>query len=216
MSDWLISQWTNAQWYEQMYMLAIIVLLISLLLYLIFLPAHTQVSSEINSEYNRLASSHFFMTFRKKKQNELYNKASNSVKSRSKNYLSYKLANFFSSIAAIAASVAFWFFIGSIFYEKILSESINENPSIVEYDDSGDYDEYDDSGDYDDDNIHHVDAHWVDGYERSDGTEVDGYWRGGEDGYDRSDPDDDLSNNLDYDGNDSGESGGFFDGFFND
>jgi uncharacterized membrane protein YgcG len=37
-------------------------------------------------------------------------------------------------------------------------------------------------------NTQHVDPHWVEGYERSDGTKVDGYWRGGSDGYERSDP----------------------------
>jgi hypothetical protein len=47
--------------------------------------------------------------------------------------------------------------------------------------------------------VHHVDPHWVDGYERSDGTDVEGYWRGGEDGYERSNPDGDPSNNLDSD-----------------
>lgn len=62
-----------------------------------------------------------------------------------------------------------------------------------------DYDEYSDdyySDDYNDDNIHHVDPHWVDGYTRNDGTEVDGYWRGGDDGYWQSNPDGYDYNNL--------------------
>lgn len=31
--------------------------------------------------------------------------------------------------------------------------------------------------------FHHVDSHWVEGYAKKDGTIVDGYYRGGEDGY---------------------------------
>ncbi len=34
--------------------------------------------------------------------------------------------------------------------------------------------------------LHHVDSHWVEGYTRQDGTVVDGYYRGGEEGYFRS------------------------------
>jgi hypothetical protein len=30
----------------------------------------------------------------------------------------------------------------------------------------------------------HVDPHYVDGYDKADGTHVDGYWRGGQEGYD--------------------------------
>lgn len=44
--------------------------------------------------------------------------------------------------------------------------------------------------------IHHVKPHYVNGYKRSDGTNVDGYWRGGDNGYYRSNPDGSLSNNL--------------------
>jgi len=51
---------------------------------------------------------------------------------------------------------------------------------------------------------HHVESHWVDDYERSDGTEVDGYWRGGDHGYERSDP----GSSFDSDNGDS--SGGFW------
>ncbi|MDF2800656.1 MAG: hypothetical protein K0S61_559 [Anaerocolumna sp.] len=52
------------------------------------------------------------------------------------------------------------------------------------------------SDNYDYSNTHHVDPHWVDSYTRSDGTQVDGYWRGGFDGYERSNPDDSTWNNL--------------------
>lgn len=43
---------------------------------------------------------------------------------------------------------------------------------------------------------HKVEPHWVDGYTKDDGTQVDGYWRGGEDGYYRSNPDGIKENNL--------------------
>lgn len=52
--------------------------------------------------------------------------------------------------------------------------------------------------------IHHVDPHYVEGYNRSDGTSVDGYYRGGEDGYYRSNPDGDEGNNLSNQDEDDG------------
>ena len=52
--------------------------------------------------------------------------------------------------------------------------------------------------------IHDVDAHWVEGYYRADGTFVEGYWRDGDgntavdqtEGYIRSNPDGTTGNNL--------------------
>jgi hypothetical protein len=44
--------------------------------------------------------------------------------------------------------------------------------------------------------VHHVNPHEVSGYTKSDGTQVDSYHRGGEDGYDRSNPDGNPFNNL--------------------
>lgn len=43
---------------------------------------------------------------------------------------------------------------------------------------------------YDGDSNNNPDVHWVNEYDRSDGTHVDGYWR--------TDPDDDLTNNFSY------------------
>ena len=57
-----------------------------------------------------------------------------------------------------------------------------------------------------DSNTHHVNPHVVDGYYRSDGTYVEEYRRGGEDGYERSNPDDDITNNLNYDESQSGNT----------
>jgi hypothetical protein len=59
--------------------------------------------------------------------------------------------------------------------------------------------------------IHHVNPHYVQEHTRSNGTHVDGYWRDGDGdtrhdltadvggGYDRTNPDGDLSNNLGFD-----------------
>lgn len=55
-----------------------------------------------------------------------------------------------------------------------------------------------------DGNLHHVDAHYVEGYVRADGTVVDGYLRDGDgdtsvhqsEGYDRTNPDDVKWNNI--------------------
>jgi len=47
-----------------------------------------------------------------------------------------------------------------------------------------------------DTNFHYVEPHSVEGYMREDGTFVNGYERGGEDGYLRSNPDDSFTNNL--------------------
>jgi len=52
--------------------------------------------------------------------------------------------------------------------------------------------------------VHDVEAHWVEGYYRADGTFVEGYWRDGDgntavdqtEGYIRSDPDGTTENNL--------------------
>ncbi|ULL18357.1 hypothetical protein DVH26_30165 [Paenibacillus sp. H1-7] len=44
--------------------------------------------------------------------------------------------------------------------------------------------------------MHHVNPHEVGGYTRADGTEVGPYHRGGDDGYDRTNPDGNPDNNL--------------------
>ena len=44
--------------------------------------------------------------------------------------------------------------------------------------------------------IHNVTPHDVSGYQRTDGTYVEGYHRDGDDGYYRSNPDGNISNNL--------------------
>lgn len=68
----------------------------------------------------------------------------------------------------------------SIFVFKLVSE-LNRNPAGDFYTKTNYNKNYDN-------NTHHVDPHYVEGYRRSDGTYVEGYWRGGDDGYYRSDP----------------------------
>jgi len=91
--------------------------------------------------------------------------------------------------------------IGSVVYSEIAS-IFNDSRDETDYINQNRYDGYDSEfTENDNSDTHHVDPHWVDGYERSDGTQVDGYWRGGADGYERSNPDGDTGNNLDSGGN---------------
>jgi hypothetical protein len=76
------------------------------------------------------------------------------------------------------------FFLINFLFDRDPAQPVVNNPAQNEQWE-GDYGDYEEPYD---DGTHHVDPHWVDGYERSDGTQVDGYWRGGEDGYERSDP----------------------------
>jgi hypothetical protein len=68
----------------------------------------------------------------------------------------------------------------------------------------------DETGEATDPGTHFVDPHYVQDHTRSDGTHVDGYWRDGDGnthhdqtieeggGYDRTNPDGDLTNNLGF------------------
>ena len=205
--SWFFDLWSLGAWYDRIYLSAALLLVLSLFLYVLFFPFYLQVKRELHREYDRLASSHFFLVFRGNKRAELSTQAFRIVQGNNKNFGFYTFAGFLSNFSLLAGTVAFCFFLGSMFYEQVLPNISDYGPSIANPGADGDYP---DSGG----NLHHVDPHWVDGYDRSDGTEVDGYWRGGDEGYDRSNPDGDLSNNLDYDG-DAGESdsAGFFDGF---
>lgn len=50
-------------------------------------------------------------------------------------------------------------------------------------------------------------AHWVDGYDRADGTHVDGYYR--------TNPDDDVTNNFNYSGPDANNNSEEYDYYYN-
>ncbi|MCA1033559.1 MULTISPECIES: hypothetical protein [Bacillus] len=86
--------------------------------------------------------------------------------------------------------------------EKQLSGGAEDNPFLNQ---QNLYDVNDITAD-----IHHVNPHYVQDHTRSNGTHVEGYWRDGDGdtrhdltvdeggGYDRTNPDDDLSNNLGF------------------
>lgn len=133
------------------------------------------------------------MSFRKKKQRELFRKAEIAVSQFNSLYPLYVLKNWSSQIAIFSFGATFWLVAGSLVYEFFESIPVEDSTYITDY--------YGGDGSYetapmDSNGIHHVEPHWVDGYERSDGTTVEGYWRGGEDGYYRSNPDGNPFNNL--------------------
>jgi hypothetical protein len=119
--------------------------------------------------------------------------------------------------------IAIFYFVTESYRLYKTGEYIEEFPFYYFYEDADNYpgEEYPDADEivensYEVENgTHHVDPHYVEGYERSDGTYVEGYWRGGEEGYERSNPDGDPSNNLDYGeydyGDDSGDDGTWYD-----
>lgn len=207
---WIKTLWVDGQWYEHVYMVSVVVMILFFFAYLSILAPYTSVANQVEREFRKLSAGQFFLSFRKAKQQQLYNRAELNVSIKNKDFIFYRLGKVFSTTAGISFGLGFWFFVGSLFYEGVILDREEDSPtnSLIseDMDDSYSDDSY---SDYDD-NTHHVDPHWVDGYERSDGTEVDGYWRGGDDGYERSDPDGDLSNNLDGGGGYS-DNGGSYD-----
>lgn len=188
-----LNLWYEGFWYERVYLITTISFVFFGLLFLLLSYSYFNISNQIQSEYKALSKRHFFISLRTRKQRDLLKQAKYIVSSDF-NYPFYVLAGIFGFISIISSSLALTFFVGSYVYENIINIPEIDN---FQTDSSDDYIDIEtDTVEYDD-NIHHVDPHMVDGYERSDGTQVDGYWRGGEDGYDRSDPDGDLSNNLD-------------------
>ena len=74
---------------------------------------------------------------------------------------------------------------------KVMIDDMVEKLFLLEDDD------YYDGGEYNSDSRNHqVSPHSVEGYQRGDGTEVQGYWRGGDSGYSRSNPDGNPNNNI--------------------
>lgn len=204
----------DGQWYEKSYLILFFLCLICGFLFVILLVPYNDISEKINREYKTLASGHFFISFRKQKQYELRDRAKYKVGSRDKNYVFYQIASVALFISSLGFGFGLFFFIGSGVYENIILPSSNLDHEEVYSDDYVEDPYYEES--YDEvPGTHHVDPHWVDGYTREDGTEVDGYWRGGDDGYERSNPDGDPSNNLDsydYDSSPTYESDDGYDG----
>lgn len=219
--EWLLQLWSDSEWYHKVYLAAGAIFVLSLLIFLLLLPLSMGVAEKVGREYDRLCSQHLFISFRKRKQSELLSRAKMKIGSNDSKYTYYQIGEFTKGVSILSFGLAFWFFVGSFVYDNIISTPVTSEPSsmLEVSDDSGAEDEYYYEGPvYDDgieDNIHHVDPHWVDGYQRSDGTVVEGYWCGGETGYERSNPDGDVSNNLNYDssGESSNDGGSIFDIF---
>lgn len=204
--EWLLTTWSDGVWYDRVYLLAFLTSVVGFLLFLLFIRPYSHISNLIDAEYHRLSAGHFFLGLRRRKQEELYGRAKREISSRERAYPFYVIGHVASVICGISFGIAFWFFVGSYIYE-FFTTSDQEDPGIIVTDYENDWGGYDDVEPVEDSNIHHVEPHWVDGYERSDGTKVDGYWRGGEDGYNRSNPDGDPSNNLGDGGYGSYDSG---------
>ncbi|WP_226670803.1 hypothetical protein [Metabacillus litoralis] len=197
--EWILNLWFEGQWYEKVYLVSFVVCIVAGLIFLCFLSPYLDISDKIEAEFKALASSHFFISFRKQKQEELLTKAKYKVSSRNKHYDFYQFGSLALFFLQFGFGVAILFLMGSTVYENFIVPTGEQQENNYIEDDYYPIDEYEivDETYEDESNTHHVDPHWVDGYTRDDGTEVEGYWRGGEDGYERSDPDGDLSNNLD-------------------
>lgn len=127
-------------------------------------------------------------------------KGKKRVEGSERDFPKYVVAYIFQLTLIISIGAIFWLGIGKGIYVAY-SNYVEKNQMINH--ENGEWDSYDDSGNYDsydveenNSGVHHVDRHWVDGYIRSDGAEVEGYWRGGEKGYERSNPDNSLDNNI--------------------
>lgn len=203
------SWFLDIEWYKQVYIICGILAALGFIVFLSLFSPYSRVRNAMEREYKRLASQHFFISFRQKKQKQLKTQVSYKVASHyDTRYIFYQIASVSLFIATFAFGTGIWFFAGSFIYEAFKSNdaepAISENRSGNDNSDES-YEDLPEGGS--DPNTHHVDPHWVDGYERSDGTKVDGYWRGGEDGYERSDPDGDISNNLNSDDTDNYNTG---------
>lgn len=101
--------------------------------------------------------------------------------------------------------------VGVADYVGIIGDDLDNTSSLSDVhiiNDSGDFHSIDNTYSSEDAQIHDVQPNWVNGYIRSDGVEVDGYWRDGDGdpnthltnedggGYLRSNPDESLHNNI--------------------
>ncbi|PID19085.1 MULTISPECIES: hypothetical protein [unclassified Sporosarcina] len=185
---WITETWEKEIWYEQFYIITGIAFIVfALVTILTFIP-HSKVIEDVEREFNKNYSRHFFMWFRANKRAALYRDAEAAVKVYNPLHIWYVVKNWSSQIASLSFTATLFLVAGSLIYE-FLDSPVNE-----EYD-YGDY-IIEETIPSDSSEIHHVDPHWVEGYERSNGTKVEGYWRGGNSGYDRSNPDGSLDNNL--------------------
>lgn len=130
-----------------------------------------------------------------KKQRELFHKAEHKVSIDNRQYPFYILDKSFSITSIISFGTVFRLFIGSYVYENVISIPLKDNPSTITTNNKNEDVE--------------IETYVMmvmiitlihigqNRYDRYDGTEVEGYCRGGEEGYERRDPGGDPSNNLD-------------------
>lgn len=132
--------------------------------------------------------------FRKNKRAQLYSQAASRASNQHpEKYPHYILCKTMGGFMQLSFGILFFLGIGGGIYHWLN----DGEPSPVVEDDYYYYDdEYVEYETDDSPGIHHVEPHYVEGYYRSDGTYVEGYQRGGDSGYYRSDPDSSTSNNI--------------------
>lgn len=190
--EWLIELWNEDKWYQDIYIISGILFAVTFIISAILYIPHSKVAEEVEREYASSYSKHFFISFRKNKQRELYRKAEIVAKNNNPLYFWYTLKKLSAQLALFSFGVTFWIFIGSFVYEQFDSVPETTPVEATEYYESVPIE----SDPVENNGVHHVAPHWVEGYERSDGTKVKGYYRGGKDGYYRSNPDGNPHNNL--------------------
>ncbi|NOU94586.1 hypothetical protein GC093_15355 [Paenibacillus sp. LMG 31456] len=160
-----------------------------------------EFDSLVDGEYERISRDYWFLGFRQSKQAELKSKAKHTMREQYPN-LSKKIDKY-QSISAIPLILGPCCFLFGIF---LLGSALFNSVDAGEGNGPSDY-YINETGSNPGPGIHNVDPHWVNSYQRSDGTQVNGYWRGGNDGYNRSNPDGKISNNLGSRGSSSNSVG---------
>ncbi|MDT8860299.1 hypothetical protein N0O92_08635 [Alkalihalobacillus sp. MEB130] len=197
----LVDLWETSWFWKSVIILSTITV-IGLLAFLLTLSPYSYVKDLIAMEHKVLLSGKWFIWVRKGKQEELYQRAKRKVSSKYPTAYNWYIV---SSIALFLFNFSFGCLvllgIGGAVDKYVFTPNSPSNEINTKYDDYEDVYYYENDYvevHYDDHTpgIHHVQPHWVNGYERSDGTMVDGYWRGGEDGYYRSNPDGNPDNNI--------------------
>lgn len=147
--------------------------------------AYWDIFLEKKHEYERLSKGHILLSLRKNKRVQLEGKADFNVQKRNpKAYINYKIrcwvSNGFLASAVITGMpflLKIWLFALQIcifLISLLVGLAVNIQKPELQF----------------------VKPHAVDGYIRTDGIEVNGYWRGGVDGYFRTVPDGIFENNL--------------------
>jgi hypothetical protein len=143
-----------------------------------------KVDKMIELEYKKLANQHFFVSIRFKLKDHLKDRAQSVVFSRHPSisviYYTRMITFLFSAIISSIMLLPYALMYLSVGFSLLFGVASMKLPILSPEPPPG---------------LHHVAPHHVDPYVRG-GVKVDGYWRGGENGYWRTDPDGVLSNNL--------------------